>query len=237
MKDVISGMLFKAFKEIEVEIKKEDIEKLIEIPPSQEMGDYAFPCFSLAAKMKMPPEEIALDIRGKIKDSQGKFEDIQTKGPYINFFLNRKIMALNLIKEVKSLGDRYGKSKKINMKTMVEFPSPNTNKPLHLGHLRNMTIGEGVSRILEFNGEKVIRANLNNDRGIHICKSMAAYKFYGRKRKPNLKKQKSDHFVGDFYVMFNKKQKEILKQFDESSPAGSSPDTESFFSKIKDMLG
>lgn len=94
---------------------------------------------------------------------------------------------------------------------MIEFPSPNTNKPLHLGHLRNMTIGESVSRISEFAGEKVIRANLNNDRGIHICKSMAAYKFYGKKRKPNLKKQKSDHFVGDFYVMFNKKYKQNTK--------------------------
>jgi len=88
---------------------------------------------------------------------------------------------------------------------MVEFPSPNTNKPLHIGHLRNMTIGEAISRISEFNGEKVIRSNLNNDRGIHICKSMAAYEKFGKKAKPG--KMKSDHFVGKYYVMFGQKSK------------------------------
>jgi len=72
---------------------------------------------------------------------------------------------------------------------MVEFPSANTNKPLHLGHLRNMSIGESVSRISEFNSEKVIRANLYNDKGIHICKSMAAYKLYGKNKKPGKKNQ------------------------------------------------
>ncbi len=90
---------------------------------------------------------------------------------------------------------------------MVEFPSANTNKPLHLGHLRNMSIGESVSRISEFNSEKVIRANLYNDKGIHICKSMAAYKLYGKNKKPG--KKKSDHFVGEYYVKFNEKLKQI----------------------------
>jgi arginyl-tRNA synthetase len=74
-----------------------------------------------------------------------------------------------------------------------------------------MTIGESVSRLLEFNGNKVIRANLNNDRGIHICKSMAAYKLYGERKTPNTAKKKSDHFVGDYYVMFNKKSKTNAK--------------------------
>jgi arginyl-tRNA synthetase len=219
MKDVISNLLLKALKKEGVSLKKEEIEKLIEIPPSPEIGDYAFPCFSLAGKLETAPEEIAVNVRGEIEDIPEGLGDIQTQGPYINFFLDRKKLAINLINDIKSLGDKYGKpdltEKKI-INTMVEFPSPNTNKPLHLGHLRNMTIGESVSRMLEFNGEKVIRANLNNDRGIHICKSMAAYEFYGRKRKPNTKKQKSDHFVGDFYVMFNKKEKSNAKMELES---------------------
>jgi arginyl-tRNA synthetase len=210
MKEVISNILVKAFKKQGINLKNEEIEKFIEIPPTPEMGDYAFPCFFLAGRLKMPPQEIALNVRGEIKNFPEGLEDIQSNGPYLNFFLNRKALAVDLIKIIKSAGDLYGKpviDKKTNKKTMVEFPSPNTNKPLHLGHLRNMTIGESVSRILEFNGEKVIRANLNNDRGIHICKSMAAYKFYGRKRTPKSAKKKSDHFVGDFYVMFNKKEK------------------------------
>lgn len=220
MKEVISDILIKALKKEGLSLKKEEVEKFIEIPPSPEMGDYAFPCFFLAGKLKTSPKEIALNVRGRIEDFPKEFEDIQTSGAYINFFLDRKTIALNLLKEIKSLGDEYGKSnvnyKATKKRTMVEFPSPNTNKPLHLGHLRNMTIGESASRILEFNGEEVIRANLNNDRGIHICKSMAAYEFYGGKKTPNTEKKKSDHFVGDFYVIFNKKEKEDEKMEIES---------------------
>lgn len=217
MKEEISNILLKALEKEGLKLKREEIEKFIEIPPSPDMGDYAFPCFFLASKLKSPPDEIALNLREEIKEIPEGFEDIQTSGPYINFFVDRKILALNLINEIKSQGDNYGRPSILgNKNSMVEFPSPNTNKPLHLGHLRNMTIGESVSRMLEFNGERVIRANLNNDRGIHICKSMAAYKFYGKKRKPNKKKQKSDHFVGDFYVMFNKKEKQNTKMELES---------------------
>ena len=84
---------------------------------------------------------------------------------------------------------------------MVEYPSPNTNKPLHLGHLRNISIGDSISNILEFQNNKIIRTNLNNDRGVHISKSMLAYQKWGNNKKPN---KKSDHFVGDFYVLFSK---------------------------------
>ena len=193
MKEVISEILANLIKKEGVSMKKEEVQKLIEIPPSLDMGDYAFPCFSIASKLKSPPDEIALNLRTNIKEMPKGFEDIQTRGAYINFFIDRKKIAVNVLNEIKSSGENYGKpfSNSKGKNTMVEFPSPNTNKPLHLGHLRNMTIGESVSKISEFTGEKVIRANLNNDRGIHICKSMAAYEFYGRKRKPNLKKQKS----------------------------------------------
>jgi arginyl-tRNA synthetase len=211
MKDVISDILVKAIKKKGIPLKKEEIEKFIELPPSPEMGDYAFPCFFLAGKLKLSPNEIALSVREEIKDIPEGFEDIQTSGPYINFFLDRKTLAINLIKEIKTLGDNYGKMNSPSRTTMVEFPAPNTNKPLHVGHLRNMTIGESISRISEFCGEKVIRANLNNDRGIHICKSMAAYEFYGNKTTPKTAKKKSDHFVGDFYVLFNKNEKENEK--------------------------
>lgn len=216
MKDVISNILVKALKKQGISLKKEEVEKLLEVPPTPEMGDFAFPCFFLAGKLKMSPDEIALNVREEIETFPEGIEDIQTNGSYLNFFLDRKAIAMSLIDEIKYYGDDYGGSKKINKKTMVEFPSPNTNKPLHLGHLRNMTIGESVSRILEFNGEKVIRANLNNDRGIHICKSMAAYEFYGKGKTPKSANKKSDHFVGDFYVMFNKKENENEKMEVES---------------------
>jgi arginyl-tRNA synthetase len=159
----------------------------------------------------MNPKDIAINLRKNIQGySEENFEDIQTQGAYINFFLNKKNLAKKIVDEVLFKKNNFGKTDlgKRN-KTMVEFLSPNTNKPLHLGHLRNMAIGESISRILNYNGEKVIKANLNNDRGIHICKSMAAYKMYGKNKKPG--KEKSDHFVGNFYVMFNEKYKKNEK--------------------------
>src|SRR3989344_4799289 len=211
MKEVIVNLIKKSLKKKSIDISEEKIAKTIEIPPSSEMGDYALPCFFLAEIMEEEPHEIAIELRELMGNPPGGMEDIQTRGPYINFFLDRKTLGVNLIKEINSKKDNFGKSKRAGKKTMIEFPSPNTNKPLHLGHLRNMAIGESLSRIFEFNGERVIRANLNNDRGIHICKSMAAYKLYGKGKNPKSEKKKSDHFVGDYYVMFNKKEKENLK--------------------------
>lgn len=206
MKEAIADILEEPLKKLKLKLSREEIKSLIEIPPNSEMGDYAFPCFVLANQYKQMPHEVALQLRQEIGDSAVGFLDVQTAGPYLNFFVNRIALALELIDQVKNEKENYGRNFQEQKKTMVEFPSPNTNKPLHLGHLRNMAIGESVSRILEFNNEKVIRANLNNDRGIHICKSMAAYQKYGRKRNPP-KKIKSDHFVGDFYVMFNSRSK------------------------------
>ncbi len=213
MKELIAEILQKSLKEKEVEIEKEKIINLLEIPPSTEMGDYAFPCFSLVNELKEEPHQIAIELRARIGTPPADFEDIQTVGPYINFFVDRKIFAEDLVNKILKQKNKFGKLSTGNgNKTMVEFPSPNTNKPLHVGHLRNMSLGESVSRILEFNGEKVIRANLNNDRGIHICKSMLAYQKYGKKKKPKIK---SDHFVGDYYVMYNeklKKNKDLEKE-------------------------
>ena len=217
MKKEIAISLKKVLSNLKINLKKEEIENLIEIPPSSEIGDYAFPCFSLAKKLhrsvypklwsegaKKNPHEIALEIKKKI--SNKNFEDVQVSGAYINFFVDKKKFAENIIKEILKEKENFGKSNiGRKEKTMVEFPSQNTNKPLHLGHLRNMSIGESISRILEFNSEKVIRANLNNDRGVHICKSMVAYKKYGKNKKPI---KKSDHFVGDFYIRFNQIVKE-----------------------------
>jgi len=232
MKTEVIKILQKALKKIKAELKPEQIEKLIEIPPNSEMGDFAFPCFPLAGKLKMPPQEIATDLREAIGNPSKEFEDIQSNGPYINFFLDRKSLAINLIKEILEEKENYGGTFTEELKkpitTMIEFPSPNTNKPLHIGHLRNMSIGESVSRISEFNGEKIIRANLNNDRGIHICKSMAAYMMYGKNSKPD-KKIKSDHFVGKYYAMFAQKSLEnkdlellsqkLLQQWENKDPA------------------
>jgi arginyl-tRNA synthetase len=222
MKEIIAKLLKKAFKEKEINLNEKQIIKLLEIPPSSELGDYSFPCFSLASVLKKNPNQIAQEIKNRFPQSE-TIASIETKGPYVNFFLNKKYLAKMVIKEISIKKNKFGSSNLgKGSKTMIEFPSPNTNKPLHLGHLRNMSIGESVSKIFEFNQEKIIRANLNNDRGIHICKSMLAYKKYGKNKKPD---KKTDHFVGDFYVKFNeavKKEKgleeeayELLRKWEE----------------------
>jgi len=189
-------------------LKKEEIESLIEVPPQQEMGDFAFPCFSLAKIEKKSPLAIAQDLVEKIRKKLPKeISGVELKSAYVNFFVDKKFLAQKVLKEAIKKG--YGSSKEgKGKKIVIEFPSPNTNKPLHLGHLRNMSLGDSVARIMEFGGNKVIRTNLNNDRGVHICKSMIGYLNHGKGKTPKSEKIKSDHFVGDYYVLFSKDAKE-----------------------------
>jgi len=220
MKKIISKILQIALKKQGLELTIQEIEEKIEISPDSLRGDFAFPCFFLASKLKQNPAEIAIKIKNEIKKLPSEISEIKVVGAYLNFFVDKKILALNLIKEILK-NKKYGSNNsEKGKKTSVEFPSPNTNKPLHLGHLRNMAIGESVSRILEFSEAKVFRNSLNNDRGVHICKSMAAYEKYGNHKTPESVKKKSDHFVGDYYVLFSEKKipdeevQEILRKWE-----------------------
>jgi len=208
------------------EVKKEVLEILnnidldakienLEIPPDSKLGDIAFPCFYLAKEFKKNPAEVASEISRKIKiPKDSLIERAEAAGPYVNFFLDNEKFAEWMLNKIKKLGDKFGCSEiGKGKKVMVEYPAPNTNKPLHLGHMRNMAIGESVSRLFEMLGFKVFRINLHNDRGIHICKSMLAYKKWGSDRQPD---KKPDHFVGDFYVLFSKKSKEDPSLEDEA---------------------
>ena len=194
-------------KLLKKEVKLENLESFIEIPPEDHLGDYAFPCFVLAKELKKNPSEISANLAKKIKTSLFR---VESNGPYLNFFVNKESLIKETLNAVNKLGNKYGKSNiGKSKKVVIEFPSPNTNKPLHLGHLRNIFLGESVSKILEFNGYKVFRVNLNNDRGIHICKSMLAYQKFGNNKKPD---KKTDHFVGDFYVLYEKEKTEDLEK-------------------------
>ena len=186
-------------------LSEKQASELMEIPPSPELGDFAFPCFSLSKEFKKNPAIISKELSERISKSLPKeIERVESNGPYINFFVNKILLAEKTINQILKEEDSYGKPKKSGKKIVIEFPSPNTNKPLHLGHLRNMSIGESISRILEFEGNRVVRVNLNNDRGVHICKSMLAYQKFGKNSTPEKSKMKSDHFVGYYYVLFNK---------------------------------
>ncbi|MBU4331703.1 arginine--tRNA ligase [Patescibacteria group bacterium] len=152
-------------------------EIFLEYPPDSKMGDLGFPCFELAKVVKKSPNEVAKELAGEFKSGDA-IDKAQAIGPYLNFFLNKdffweEIFERQAIQAVKPPASPTGGSS--IKRVMVEFSSPNTNKPLHLGHVRNNVLGDSVSRLLKSQGHKVIRASLVNDRGIHICKSMLAY--------------------------------------------------------------
>lgn len=201
MKEIIADTLY---VQLEEKLDKSQIEQLIEIPPDEQMGDFAFPCFSLARIYKKKPAEIAGQLSETLK-LPDLFEKVIPVSGYLNFFLNKRILAKQVLGVCQS--DTYG-SKNLKKNIVVEFASPNTNKPLHLGHLRNISIGESISRLFSFCGNKVNRTSINNDRGVHICKSMLAYDLLSEGKTPENTGKKSDHFVGDYYVLFSKKASE-----------------------------
>ncbi len=181
----------------------------IETPPDEKLGDCAFPCFSLAKELKQSPVDIAKKIAGGIQKLPRAILSVSATGPYVNFFLDPRIIASQLL-QTKARDSHSRRNNKKKQTIVIEYVSPNTNKPLHLGHARNAVLGESVSRLNEFLGKKVVRTCLVNDRGIHICKSMVAYEEgariedRGSKKLPMPKstEKKGDHLVGDYYVLY-----------------------------------
>ncbi len=191
-----------------------EIENLIEIPPQEFDFSYAFPCFQLAKFEKKAPNIIAKELKKRIKLAD-YLEIIEATGPYLNFKVRPQIVLQEIFKLQEDYGriyEKLGKSKSDPLRIVIEYPAPNTNKPLHLGHIRNMLLGRSLSNLLKYKEELVFEVNLNNDRGIHICKSMFAYRKWGNKKEPNIK---SDHFVGEFYVKYNQMEKEDDKLIEE----------------------
>ncbi len=176
------------------------------------VGDFTIVVFPFLTISKKNPEQTAKDLGEYLKKEVKEIEDYNVIKGFLNLVV-RKEYWLEFFKE--SFGNKeYGLSKPAaDAKTiMVEYSSPNTNKPLHLGHVRNNLLGLSISRILEAAGNKVIKVNLVNDRGIHICKSMLAWMKWGNGETPESSGMKGDHLVGKYYVIFDKKYKEELKQ-------------------------
>ena len=182
--------------------------------PLEELGHISLNCFVLAKTFKKTVPLIAEEISNFLQevsqeatDREQYFSHIKNTGAYVNFFLQAQILADNLLPQILN-GNEYGKFTLGNgKKILIEFSAPNTNKPLHLGHARNNMIGYTFAKILDFCGFQVIRVNLVNDRGIHICQSMLAYQMYGDNKTPQTENIKGDHFVGDFYVRFHTEKK------------------------------
>lgn len=150
------------------------IDELIEIPKDTAHGDYAFPCFTLSKTLKKSPMHIAQEFAHKI--NKKGFEKVEAIGPYINFFLDSKKVAHDLLDKIMKEKKKYGSNNIGKGKTfMMEFSQPNTHKAFHVGHIRGTSLGESIARIREFSGYKVIRANYSGDTGMHIAKWLWAY--------------------------------------------------------------
>ncbi len=185
------------------------------------VGDFTLVVFPLSKTSHRSPEQTATEIGEYLR----KNIDAVSGYNVIKGFLNLTISPAEWGRRLAEMhsDSRYGFSQPgHDAETIViEFSSPNTNKPLHLGHIRNNLLGFSLSRIIGAAGNKVVRTNIVNDRGIHICKSMLAWQKYGNGRIPASEGIKGDHFVGDFYVLFEKKLKE---QASELVEAGATPE-------------
>lgn len=173
-------------------------------------GDLTVVVFPFVKMAKKSPEVMADEIGREIVSES----EIVSKYNVVKGFLNlliSDIYWLSFFSKNHSI-DNFGRKQIDGKPIVVEYSSPNTNKPLHLGHIRNNLLGWSVSEILKANGENVVRVNLVNDRGVHICKSMIAWQKWGNGCTPESIGKKGDHLVGDFYVLFDKHYKDEIKQ-------------------------
>ena len=175
-------------------------------------GSYTFVVFPYTRVAKKSPPDTALEVGQYLKSHSSVVEDFNVVKGFLNLEIKETTWLLVLRDVLAFSGDRpYGFSAPQERKVMIEFSSPNTNKPLHLGHLRNNFLGDSVARILLANGQDVRRVNLVNDRGIHICKSMLAYQRFGESETPQEVGLKGDHLVGKYYVRFDHSYKQEVE--------------------------
>lgn len=180
-------------------------------------GDYTVVLFALVKALKKSPEIIGKELGDHLIKN---YPDFFSSYNLIKGFLNLQIGDEQLVKVLSENFENknFGKKAKNGKKIMVEYSSPNTNKPLHLGHLRNIFLGWSVAEILKASGNEVVKTAIVNDRGIHICKSMIAWQKFANGATPQSTVEKGDHLVGDYYVKFNDEYKKEVKQLiDEGS--------------------
>ena len=173
-------------------------------------GDFTLVVFPLVKMARKSPEAVATEIGEKLVERAFDIASFNVIKGFLNISLTKEFWATRF--ENLAANENYGVAEPTGRTIMIEYSSPNTNKPLHLGHIRNNLLGYSVAQILAANGHNVIKANLVNDRGIHICKSMVAWLRYGNGATPESTGQKGDHLVGDYYVEFDKHYKAEIKE-------------------------
>ncbi len=188
----------------------------IELQPTKKEfdGDVTLVVFPFVKQARKSPEMVANEIGEQVKNRVQWIESYNVIKGFLNFVISDRYW-LTFLNENKT-NDNFGTTSTKNSKPIViEYSSPNTNKPLHLGHMRNILLGWSVSQILKANGEEVKMVNLVNDRGIHICKSMIAWQMFSNGETPQSSNEKGDHLVGKYYVLFDKEYKKQIAELME----------------------
>jgi len=190
-------------------------DNLINIQPTRKEfdGSHTLVCFPLGKLSKLNPQATAEAVGKYLKEETAFVADFNVVKGFLNLVIADKVW-LEIAEQI-HVTNEFGVTPSTGREVMVEYSSPNTNKPLHLGHLRNNFLGYSVSKILEAAGNKVHKVQIINDRGIHICKSMLAWQKFGEGETPESSGLKGDKLVGKYYVIFDKKYKEQINELVE----------------------
>ena len=190
---------------------QQEIEDVILQPTKKEFeGIYTFVTFSLTKALRQPPAQIGQTIGTWLVGNTGIVSGFNVVQGFLNISI-ADAAWLEVLNDIRA-NPKFGTLSVKEQSVMVEFSSPNTNKPLHLGHLRNIFLGDSISRILAANGYDVVKTCIVNDRGVHICKSMLAYRMFGDGETPESSGMKGDHLIGKYYVLFDKAYKAQIEE-------------------------
>jgi arginyl-tRNA synthetase len=200
-------------------------------------GDVTLVVFPLLRISKKKPEETGQELGEWIRENISEIASFNVVKGFLNLTVSPNYWLNALEKAYKDILYGLTPSNEKSSLVMVEYSSPNTNKPLHLGHIRNNFLGFSLSKILEANGYKVVKTNIVNDRGIHICKSMLAWEKWGKGETPASSGKKGDHLVGDYYVAFDKHYKQELAELENKGMSKEEAETASeLMSEAREML-
>ena len=185
---------------------QEVAEKMVQLQKTKKEfeGNLTLVVFPFLKISRKKPDETAREIGEYIKQNCEAIADFNAVGGFLNLVIDKKAW-LALLNEM-NLNEKFGEKPvtEASPLVMIEYSSPNTNKPLHLGHVRNNLLGWSLAQIMEANGNRVVKTNIVNDRGIHICKTMLAWLKFGNGETPETSGKKGDHLIGDYYVAFDK---------------------------------
>lgn len=207
IKDIIEQKLSEVILNV---YQLKDIKLEVQENKTEFEGDFTIVTFPLVKQLKKNPESIGVEL-GEALTETDLFESFNV----VKGFLNVKVKNQLFVDNFRSVSKNFSTIEKKNATVMVEYSSPNTNKPLHLGHIRNNLLGFSVAQILKEAGYDVIKTQIINDRGIHICKSMLAWEKFGKGETPETTHTKGDKFVGNYYVEFDKNYKKEIAELVE----------------------